>query len=405
MSTRSRSSLGVTLVLALLAPASSALAWPTVDPSGNQVPVLRGRWTVALPEDTLRAAATQAPNAPAAREELDSAAVVRTPEGNLAIRGVLLESTRPDDLAAAVRTLPAPCPSPTYGTLGERTDLVAVRCTEASPDGALRPLSVYAVHPDGWVDRIEAMVETTDPDDEAARTAGIAYAEAVMATLTPGPAPDAVERGTIEIARACEADGAADRLTITLPDGWIAMRDTMGTTELVRLTHVVPLGSERPMLAIELSPAGSEPPRVPEGVGALRAGAILGSPVDWLVIEDEGQPTSVRQVAAELTVDCGGDARYARALRLSLGGPRATVDEGQRILEALTLGSTRGHTAELTAVSSQAPAIDESALDEGSDEDRAAAQQGHFWSIAIGGASLLLLAAALVMRGRTTRPK
>jgi hypothetical protein len=400
-----RFSIGVALWLALLAPTSTALAWPTVEPEGHRVPLLGGRWTVALPENAVRAAAQTPPSAPPPREELDSATIVQTDEGNFGMRATLLESTRPEDLAAAVRGLPAPCTTPAYGTIGERTDLVAIRCTEPSPDGAFRPISVYAVHTDGWVDRIEALVETTNPDDTDGRTAGVAYAEAVMATLTASAAPDAVERGTIEVARACEQGEDADRITVTLPDGWIALRDAMPNGDLLRLTRVVPLGTGRAMLAIELASAGTQPPRVPEGVGEHQSGTLLGQTADWLVLHQEGSATSVRQVASEITIDCGGGSTFARTLRLSVGGPVDTVVEGQHVLETMALTTTRGHTVELAGISSEAPVEEAPDLEAMSDEDRATEEQGHFWSIAIGGASLLLLAAALVLRGRTTRPK
>ncbi len=404
MSNRSHLLGGAALALALSLATTPALAWPAVDPAGNRVPVLAGRWSVVMPEDTVRAAATPPPNAPPSREALDSAGMYQSAEGNFAIRGTLLESSRPDDLEAAVRALPAPCATPTYGTIGDRTDLVAVRCADVSPDGAFRPISVYAVHTDGWVDRIEALVETHDPDDGVARTAGAEYAEAVMATLTAGQAPDAVERGTIELARACVDGEAADPITLTLPEGWIALRDDLGNGTLVRITHVVPLGTERAMLAVEVAPAGTEPPRAPEGVGVLAPGTLLGAPVQWLVLHQDGAPTAIRQVASEMTVECGGGATFARALRMSLGGPTGTLDEAQRVLETLALGGSRGHRVTLADVSSEAP-VELDAPDGETEEDREMESRGHFWSIAIGATSLLLLAAALVLRGRTTRPK
>lgn len=402
--------MGTIAVLAFLAPAPAALAWPTVDPDGYRVPVLGGRWTVAMPETTARAAATPQPGAPTPREALDSVGVYESPnEGNFAVRGTMLESTRPDDLEAAVRSLPAPCAAPEYGRVGDRTDLVAVRCSEPSPDGALRPLSVYAVHSDGWVDRIETLLETTNPDDAAARTAGVAYAEAVIATLRADSSTDAVERGTVEVARACEADGAADTLTLTLPEGWVAIRDPEPDGVLLRLMSVVPLGGERAIAAVQLVPAGSEPQRVPEGVGVLEPGQLLGNTVEWLVIHQDGAPTGVRRLATEVTVDCGGGATFARALWLSVGGPTATLDRGQRVIESLALGGGRGHTAAVAVVSSEAqvvePDVDDDAAGGRAEVDRETERQGHFWSIAIGAGSLLLLGAALVMRGRTTRPK
>lgn len=391
-------------MLAVLAPASSALAWPAVDPAGNRVPVLAGRWTVALPESTLRATPEAAPGLPPPREALDSAGLVQIPEGNFGIRGTLLESTRPEDLAAVVRTLPAPCPTPTYGTIGERTDLVAVRCVDVSPDGALRPITVYAVHPDGWVDRIETLIETTDPDDDMTRASGVEYAEAVLATLTPDAAPDAVERGTVEVARACEQDDQSDPITITLPEGWIAIRDTLGAISLLRITQVVPLAAPRAMVAIELAPSGTAPTLVPAGVGQLVHGTILETQLDWLAVEQTSVGTGVRRLTMELSVDCGSGESFARAMNLSLGGPMATLDPAQHVLETLSFGTARNHTLGVTFVSTQAPP--EAEVPElASAEDREMDEQGHFWSIAIGGASLLLLAAALVMRARTTRPK
>lgn len=403
MSNRSRFVLGALAALALSSIAPTAHAWPTVDPAGHRVPVLAGRWTVVMPESTARAVATPPPNAPPSREELDSAGLYQDPDGNFAVRGTLLESTRPDDLAAAVRALPAPCATPSYGTIGERADLVAVRCTEPSPDGAFRPLTVYAVHTDGWVDRIEAMVEPHDPEDSIARTAGGEYAEAVLATLSAGEAPAAVERGTIEVARACVEGEAADPLTITLPSDWIAIRDTLGDGQLLRMTRAAPLGGDRAMVAVELAPAGTPPPRAPEGVGTHATGTLLGSTVDWLVLHQDGAPTAVRQTASELTVECGGGASFARALRLSIGGPTATLDDAQHVLETLALGGGRGHAATLSEVSSEAPTDDVAAAEGASDDEDAALEaEGRSWSIGIGVGSVVLLAAALALRARAS---
>ena len=126
--------------------------------------------------------------------------------------------------------------------------------------------------------------------------------------------------------------------------------------------------------------------------------------MQWLVLHQDGAPTAIRQVASEMTVDCGGGATYARALRMSLGGPTGTLDEAQRVLETLALGGSRGHRVTLADVSSEAP-VELDAPDGETEEDREMESRGHFWSIAIGATSLLLLAAALVLRGRTTRPK
>jgi len=406
MSNRSRSFWVAAWTLALLAPTSTALAWPSVDAAGNRVPLLGGRWTIALPQDTLRATPNAPPDAPPARDELDSLAVYRSTEGNLGVRATLLESTRPDDLEAAVRTLPAPCATPTYAMIDNRADLLAMRCTDVSPDGAFRPITVFAVHPDGWVDRIEGLIETTDPADEMGRAAGVEYAEAVMQTLSAGQVEQPVERGTITLARACEEGDASDPLTLTLPSDWIAIRDTTPLSSLVRMMRVVPLGTARVIVAVELSPSGTAPLRVAEGMGEHRSGTLLGQSVDWLVLQQEGTPIGMRELASELTVTCGAGATpYTSAMRLSLGGPTDRLDEAQHVLETLALGGERGHTAQLVGVSSEEPAIEEGPPETEADADADAEAQGHFWSIAIGGASLLLLGAAFVLRGRTTRPK
>src|SRR5262249_31734376 len=153
---------------------------------------------------------------PTPRMELDTVAMVTVPEGHFAIRATLLETSQPADLEAAIRQTPSPCLSPTYGRLGDRSDRVVIRCSDPSGDGAFRPLVVFDVPPDGWVDRLETQIETTDPTDSAARTEGVLYAEAAMATLQPEDAAPAVERGTIELGRACEASGTGDALTMQM---------------------------------------------------------------------------------------------------------------------------------------------------------------------------------------------
>ena len=390
------------VMLSWLALPSTALAWPAIDRAGHRMPLLGGRWTIALPEDAIPAAIAGDPTGPTPREELDGLALLNTTDGHFAIHATLLEATRPADLAAAIRTLPAPCADPTYAPLGDRTDVLTIRCTTPSPDGAFRPIVAFAVHTDGWVERFEAMIETSDPDDTRARDEGVVFAEAVLMTLRAEDVPAAVDRGTIELGRACESEGAFDALSLTLPDGWVATRQNLAGGQLLRILRVIPLGEGRAMLAVDLAAAGTPPPRLPEGMGTLRASALLGEPVDWLVAEASGQ--GMRQLAVELVIDCGGGATYARALRLSTGGPSASVDEGQHILESLTLRSERGHHVALEAVSSEAPPIEDPAVgDVSAVEDDGA--QGHFWSIAIGGASLLLLGAALAMRARSTRSK
>lgn len=408
MSNRS-AALGVLVVFCWLVPASSALAWPSVDPEGHRTPFLGGRWTVALPESAAPAFVQPPPGQPVPRAEIDGLIMLETDEGHFALHATLLESTRPDDLAAAVRGLPPACATPTYGTIGERTDMVVERCTDVSPDGAFRPLIVFAVHPDGWVDRIEALVETTSPDDEAGKAAGAAYAEAVMATLVaalPMGGDPAVTRGTVELDRACTAGEEADALTFTLPEGWIAMRDGSSATTLLRMTHVVPLGTPRPMIAIQLVAAGTEPQRLPADVGTRHESRLAGESMEWLAVEQAGEQ-GVRRAAAEITIDCGGGSTYARAMSLSIGGPTGTLDDAQHIVETFAIRSDRGHALSLAPVSLVAAPEEAVALDAGgeTEEDRAAERQGHFWSIAIGAGSLLLLGAALVMRSKTTRPK
>ena len=359
-----------------------------------------------MPADTARATPTLPPSMPPAVDERDSVAVYQNGEGSIAVRSTLLESTRPDDLEAAVRALPAPCPTPTYGTFGDRTDVVAIRCTEASPDGAFRPISLYAVHPDGWVDRIEALVDTENHTGETARTAAVAYAEALLATLTAGEAPRPVETGTITIVSACTDGDASDPLTVTLPADWVAIRDTAPEHDLVRLMRVVPLGTQRVMVAIDLTGAETEVPRVPPGSGTHRHGTLLGSDADWLVLHEEGTPLAMWQLASTISVDCGGGTTYARTMRLSLGGPTEIVDPAETVLETMALGGARGHHVSVTPIPLEVAAEEApvEAQAEGAD-DHEAEEQSHLWSYAIGGASLLLLAAAMVLRGRTTRPK
>lgn len=403
MSNRSRFSLLAALVLSICVPTSRALAWPTVDAaSGHRVTMLGGRWSLALPEDTSLAPTTGGPSGFHAPQTIDGIATVSTPEGHLAVRATLLETTRPTDLEAAVRATPPPCASPSYGTLGDRTDLVVIRCTEASPDGALRPLVAFAVHTDGWVDRIETQIEVSGPASEEARASAVAYAEAVLASLRAEEATPDVERGTVQLAEVC--NDTPDPLTITLPEDWVATRQVVGGTTLVRATQLTPMGAPRAMVAIELSPAGTEPPRVPEGAGTLHDGALLGGAVQWLVVESPSEDAGLRQLASEITVDCGASGTWARALRISIGGPRDRLAAAQTLTETLALGTEHARHATLAAVSSEAPVEPPLPL-EGETEDDEAVRVGHLWSYAIAGVSIAMLIAALVLRGRNTRPK
>ncbi|MFO0686146.1 MAG: hypothetical protein U0234_29055 [Sandaracinus sp.] len=403
MSNRSRLPLLALLVLSICAPTSRALAWPTVDAeSGHRVTMLGGRWSLALPDDTSLSPTTGGPSGFHAPQTIDGIATVSAPEGHFAIRATLLETTRPADLEAAVRATPPPCASPTYGTLGDRTDLVVIRCTEPSPDGALRPLVGFAVHTDGWVDRIETQIEVSTGASEEAHASAVAYAEAVLGSLRAETAEPDVERGAVALAEVC--NDAPDTLALALPEDWIATRQTVGGTTLIRATQLTPMGAPRAMIAIELSPAGTEPPRVPEGAGVLRDGSLLGGAVRWLVVESPSDPAGLRQLASEITVDCGASGTWARALRISIGGPREQLAEAQTITETIALGSEHGRHATLAAVSSEAPVEPPLPL-EGDAEGDEAVRVGHLWSYAIAGVSIAMLIAALVLRGRNTRPK
>jgi hypothetical protein len=161
---------------------------------------------------------------------------------------------------------------------------------------------------------------------------------------------------------------------------------------------IVALGSSRPTLAASLEPAGTPPPRLPPGMGTLRASAVLGAPVDWLVVEADDETQGMRQVAADLSIDCGGGSTFARALRLSAAGPRTSLDEAQHVLESIALMSSRGHHASLAVVPSEQPVLDGEA-------SAATHDDGHLWSYAIGAVSVVLLAVALVMRARGAAAK
>lgn len=388
-------------LLVVSVPASRALAWPTVEAaSGHRVTLLGGRWSAVLPEDSSLAPTTGGPSGIHAPQTIDGIATVSAPDGHFALRATLLEATRPTDLEAVVRATPPPCASPTYGTLQERTDLVVIRCTEPSPDGAFRPLVAFAVHTDGWVDRIETQLEPTDAASEAARTDGVAYAEAVLGSLRAEQAAPDVLRGTVELASVCSE--TPDALSITLPEGWVATRQSALGTTLVRITQLTAMGEPRAILAIELSPAGTEPPRVPEGAGTLHDGSLLGGAVRWLAVESPTEPSGLRQLASEISVDCGG-GDWARALRISIGGPRERMGEAQAIAETIALGAEHGRHATLAAVSSEAP-VEPLPL-EGDGEGEEAVRVGHLWSYAIAGVSIAMLIAALLLRGRNTRPK
>jgi hypothetical protein len=388
MSTRS---LVLSIVLAALTIPSTALAWPTIDPAGHRAPLLGGRWTIALPEGATPGTLGGPPGAATPRFETDGVVVLESPEGHFAVHATLLNATRPTDLEAAVRTLPPPCEAPTFAPLADRTDAVTVRCAAPSPDGTFRPIVVFAVHTDGWVERFEAMIETSDPGDTTARDQAVVFAEAALTTLRAEDVPAAVERGTIELQRGCVSGSDFDAFTLTLPEGWIAMRNEQAGGALLRIMPVVELGAARPTLAASLEPAGTPPSRVPPGLGTLRTSALLGGNVDWLVIEPEGEPQGMRQVAADLTVSCGDEGTFARALRLSAAGPQTSLDEAQRVLETLTLTSARGHHATLDVIPSEQPVHE--------DAD-APPEDGHVLSIAIGGASIALLVVALALRAR-----
>jgi hypothetical protein len=403
-----RTSLLTALSLALvLAWSPTAHAWPAVDPAGHRVALLGGRWTLALPEDATAGPIAGDPHGPMARAELDGVAQLASPEGRFAVRATLLEASRPDDLAATVATLPQPCAGASTGPLGERTDAIAIRCTTPSPDGAFRPFVVYAVHTDGWVERFEAQIETTDPLDAAARESGVAFAEAVLATLRAEDAAPAVERGTIEVAQACAEGDVHDTFTVTLPEGWVATRQSMPGATLVSFFHVVPLAQPRPVLALTVAPNADMLSLLPAGAGTPRSSTLLGARVDWLAVGDASGARGMREVAVDLTVDCGGGDSFARTMQLSVGGPEAMLDEGQHVLESLALASTRGHTAVIAGRSTEAPVVEDdgAAIAAQAREDEAAQASTHLTSMIIGGISLAMLAVAMWLRGRTTRPK
>lgn len=392
-------------VLALLVvsmPAAHALAWPTLDPEGPRTPLLGGRWTILLGPEASTAAAVSDPLGPTPRAELDGIAAMRAEDGRLAVRATLLYATAPADLEAAVRALPAPCQTPTIAPLADHEGVIAITCSEPSPDGAFRPLVLYARHTDGWVDRLEVQLETDEVSDP---TQAMAFANAVASSLRAEDVAPAVERGTVGVTRACVSGDAGDPLTVTLPEGWIATHQGDLNLELVQLVRIAELGTPRPIASIVFSPVGAPPARIPAGAGAPHAGSLLGTDVEWLEIVGPGNAPGIREVALGLSVDCGGGAPpWTGTIQLSAGGASSTLDEGTRALETLSMGGERGHTVVVTAIGTEEEAPPEAQLDT-SAEDAAAEQTSHLWSMVIGAVSLAMLVLALVLRGRATRPK
>ncbi len=398
-----RASAALFAVLVTL-PAARALAWPTLEPEGPRTSLLGGRWTIALGPDVSAAAAMGDPRVPT-RAELDGIATMRTDDGRLSVRATLLSATRPADLEAVVRALPAPCTTSAIGPLADHEGVVSIACTEPSPDGAFRPLVLYATHTDGWVDRIEVQL---DIDEASDRALALAFATAVAASLRAEAAAPAVERGTVEIARACVAGEAADRFTVTLPEGWIATR--LGDEELtvLQFVRVGEVGARRPIASISFASGAMPPARIPAGAGTPREGTLLGSSVEWLEVSGPPDQPGLRETALELSVACGGDGpAWTGTIQLSVGGPAGMLDEGARVLETLALSSDRGHTVSTTGLGTEeeAPPPETSEAGATDEEDAEMQRTSHLWSMGIAGASLALLAIALVLRSRTTRPK
>ncbi len=400
----STSRLSAALALLVVSmPAAHALAWPTLDPEGPRTPLLGGRWTILLGPGVSTAPAVSDPRAPLPRASLDGVAAMHDEEGRLAVRATLLFATRPEDLEAVVRTLPAPCDAPSIATLPGHEGVIAITCTEPSPDGAFRPLVLYATHTDGWVDRIEVQLETDEASDPAA---AMAFATAVASSLRAEDVAPDVERGVVEVTRACVAGEASDPFTVTLPEGWIATRQGGEELAVLQLMKATALGTPRPLASIALTPLGAPPARIPAGAGAPRAGSLLGTSVEWLEIVGPADAPGMREVAVAVHVECGGDAPpWGGTLQLSAGGPSSLLDEGTRVLESLAMAGDRGHVAVATPIGTEEEAIPELEPSASDAEDEAAAQTSHLWSMGIGAASLLLLLLALVLRGRTTRPK
>jgi hypothetical protein len=395
--------LALALALTVSLTTGRALAWPTLDPDGPRTPLLGGRWTILLGPDASTAAAVADPRGPRSRAELDGVATIRGDDGRLAVRATLLSATRPADLEAVVRALPAPCETPTIAAFPGHDGTVAISCTEPSPDGAFRPLVLYATHTDGWVDRIEVQLETDAATDTAA---ALAFANAVATSLRAEDVAAAVERGTVELARACEEGSAGDALTITLPEGWIATRQGDAQLMMLQLVRVGELGVRRPLASIAFSPLDAAPARIPAGAGTPRAGTLLGHDVEWLEIVGPPEMPGIRELALGLSVACGeGATPWTGTVQLSAGGPSAMLDDGTHVLETLAMHSDRGHTVDVTPLGTEeepapeAPAIDTTA------EDEAAEQTSHLWSMVIGAVSLGLLVLALVLRSRGTRAK
>jgi hypothetical protein len=389
------------LVLFVTSFTTHALAWPELTPDGPRTPLLGGRWTIALGPDASTAPAAGDPRGPTPRVELDGIATMRAEDGRLVVRATLLFATAPADLEAIVRTLPAPCATPTIAAFPEHAGWIAIRCSEPSPDGALRPIVLYATHTDGWIDRIEVRLEIDEATDRAAATA---FADAVVATLRAEDVPAAVERGTVEVARACVAGDAADPFTVTLPEGWIATRQQGGELAMIQIVRVAELGGRRPIGSAVFSPTGAVPARIPAGAGTPHAGRLLGSDVEWLEISQGDDAPGIREVALALSVACGADAPpWTGTLQLSAGGASSTLDESTRVLETLAMGSDRGHTVTLTTLGTEEEPLPEDAMPVASGDDEAAERTSHLWSMGIGAVSVLLLVTALVIRSRTKR--